>query len=366
VTLTPAEAEAAWENLAAKRYRHYRPLSEAAKQTISEAQDDHRVFTGFPQFDAEMRGIGRGHLLNVVGYAHSGKTLVLLRMLTANKDKRTAYFCPDETASLVLVKLTSILTGVGARDLERRVAAGDQEAIDLLYSTAEEHFPNLAVFEDGLTPRKMEEAYTELVNDVWDGKPADMVIVDYVDLLDECGDTPPLKFNFLKSFGKQKKVAMVLIHQTSRTAGAEGRSIGISSGNFGGEQHATFQIGVRRKESAIMSELGDLRSKATPNLERIRELEHDLLVHQYTITLNLNKNKRPGGAKVDDIDFELDVATGRLYDLAAGEMPRQWSRNHSLAAKEERGEQMADSRASSLADVIPINWQEQELGYEPF
>lgn len=343
------------EEASTHHYRHYTPLVEAATQTIAEAQDTHRVYTGIPQFDAEMRGVGRGHMLNLVGYSHSGKTLVLLNMLQQNRSKRIAYFCPDETGPLVLTKLTTILTGVSAKELEARVADGDEDAIQLLKSTAVDQFPHLAVFDEGLTPNLMEAAYNELVDDVWDGEPADMVIVDYVDLLEEAGDTPPLKFNWLKAFGKRHKVPMILIHQTSRTAGADGKAMTISSGNFGGEQHATFQVGVRRKKNSILSELADQRSKATPNLERIRDLEHDLLVHEYTITLNLVKNKRPGGRTVDEIDFELMIHTGEIRQLAPGQMPEQWSAAHSLAAKEE---------AAPRSDAVPNHEELDYDGYE--
>lgn len=336
--LTDTDFAAGWGELEATKvshkYIHYVPLSEAAKATVSEAQDQHRVFTGIPSFDAEMRGIGRRHLCNIVGYSHSGKTLVLLHMLLANKDKRIAYFCPDETQSLILVKLTSIITGVGAKDLEQRIAAGDSEAIHLLTETATEHFPNLAVYEDGLTPSKMDAAFDELTEDVW-GHEADMVIVDYVDLMEDCGETPPQKFNWLKAWGKSKNVPLILIHQTSRSAGASGRAMTISSGNFGGEQHATFQIGVRRKKNSIMEELAEARSKASPNIEKIADLQHSLLEHEYTITLNLVKNKRPGGACVDEMDMELDVSTGALHLMAHGDKPYQWQQQHSLAAKEQ-------------------------------
>lgn len=341
MTLTDNEIAQGWGALEAappapaENFRHYIPLTDAAAQTVSEAQDAQRIFTGIEAFDTQMRGVGRGHLLNIVGYSHSGKTLLLLKMLQKNKDKRIAYFGPDETASLVLVKLTAIVTGVGARELESRVAAGDQEAIDMLYATAKVHFPNLAFFEAGLTPQLMEEAYTELVTKVWGTDEDVMVICDYVDLLEDCGDTAATKFNWLKAFGKRKRIPLILIHQTSRSAGADGRAMTISSGNFGGEQHATFQIGVRRKKNSILSELAEARSKAAPPLEKIQELEHDLLIHEYTITLNLVKNKRPGGQTVDEIDFELDVGTGALYPLAVGELPAQWQQRHSLAAKQE-------------------------------
>ena len=360
-TLTDADLIEGWgaleEESKNRNYLYYRPLSDAAKSTVSEAQDQQRVFTGIDAFDTETRGIGRGHLLNIVGYSHSGKTLLLLKMLMENKAKRIAYFCPDETASLVLVKLTAILTGIGARDLEARIASGDSEAIHLLTETATTHFPNLAVFDGGLTPTKMDEAYTELVEDVWGTDDETFCIVDYVDLMDDCGEVPQ-KFNWLKAFGKAKNVPMILIHQTSRSAGSAGKAMTLSSGNFGGEQHATFQIGVRRKKNSIMAELADARSKAQPNAEKIAELQHDLLIHEYTITVNLVKNKRPGGACVDEIDFELDVATGAMYPLAEGDMPYQWSQRHSAYAK-----QIA---ATATAAPAAPSWEEQEMAYDPF
>ena len=354
--ITEQEAQDAWATLEAeaakpKVYRHYVPLADAADATVAEAQDMQRIYTGVQEFDTEMRGVGRGHLLNIVGYSHSGKTLFLLLMLQANKHKRIAYFCPDETASLVLVKLTAMITGVGARELERRVSEGDQEAIELLKATALVHFPNLAVFEDGLTPHFMEAAYNELKEEVWDGKDAEMVIVDYVDLLQDAGDTAATKFNWLKAFGKLKNLALVLIHQTSRSAGSDGKAMKIDSGNFGGEQHATFMVGVRRKKNSILSELGELRSKATPNIERIQELESDLKIHEYTITLNLVKNKRPGGNTVDEIDFELDIETGNIRRLPADGIPEQYSRNHSLASKEAKTQ-------------LTPTWTEQEMDYD--
>ena len=52
-----------------------------------------------------------------------------------------------------------------------------------------------------------------------------------------------------------------MLHQTSRTAGARGQAMRIDSGNYGGETHATFQIGVWRKRAAIAAELDDLQAR---------------------------------------------------------------------------------------------------------
>lgn len=338
MTLTADEAVAAWGTLTpaaepavveapvapAVPHRHYRPLVDAAAAFIKEAQDRNRIFTGTPQFDAEMRGIGSGQLLVVTGYSHSGKTQWVTRMIRHNKGKRIAFFIPDEPATLVLSKLASIESGVAARELEERVSEGDAEAIRILRDTALQDFPNLAVFDKPLTAEVMEQGYNE-VCDVWGAKP-DLVICDYVDLV-QVGETVQSKFDFLKGFGSRHEVPLLAIHQTSRSAGAEGRKMTISSGNYGGEQHATFMVGVRRKKSSLEAEIEELRPKANKGDEkaadRLSEAEYDLAIHKYTITVNLVKNKRPGGGLVDDIDMEIDVHTGRLTDLN-GDMPRQY------------------------------------------
>jgi hypothetical protein len=41
----------------------------------------------------------------------------------------------------------------------------------------------------------------------------------------------------------------------------------------------------------------------------------------------LLKNKRPAGQLIDDIDFEIDLRTGRLSALTNGDLPEQYLRN---------------------------------------
>ena len=330
--LSPVDAEAAWAafespapaEAPAKTYEHYRPLSDAATAFVKEAQDSHRIYTGMKVLDEQMRGIGKGHLCLIVGYSHSGKTQVLLSWLRHNRDKKIAMFIPDEPAPLVLTKLTAVTHKVSARELEARVASNDRDAIDMLRRTATDEFPNLAVFDKPLTPSVLERGYNE-VSDVW-GQEPDLVIVDYVDLV-QAGETAQSKFDLIKGFGSRHEVPMVAIHQTSRSSGAEGKRLTISSGNYGGEQHATFLLGVRRKRSAIMAEIDLQREKAERGSEaaydKIAELEHDAHIHQYTMTVSLLKNKRPGGGLVDEFDLEIDQDTGALYELQHGELPSQ-------------------------------------------
>lgn len=311
-------------------YRMYEPLSEAAHTFVRWAQSpQERVHLGLPLIDAEMRGIAAGEMAMMLGFAHGGKTLLLLHSLQQNRDKRIAMFIPDEPRQLILTKLTCMFHGIDARELERRVAMDDREAIDLLRQTAEENFPHLAVFDQPLSALDMERAYNE-VCDVW-GQIPDLLVVDYLDLV-QAGETVPDKAVFLKSFGRRHDIPLLVLHQTSRHAGSDGAKLTMSSGAFGGEQQATSVIGVRRKKYQIMAEMNELMFKldkthSERSLERLDSLRYDAKIHEFTITVSLLKNKRPAGQLVDDIDFEIDLATGRLTPLQFGDLPEQYLRS---------------------------------------
>ena len=311
-------------------YKMYEPLTEAVHSFVRWAQTPYeRIHLGLPRIDDELRGIAPGELAMMLGYAHGGKTLLLLHCLQQNRDKHIAMFIPDEPRQLILTKLTCMHHGIDARELERRVAVDDVAAIDLLRQTAEEDFPNLAVFDQPLNAADMERGYNE-VCDAW-GQLPDLLVVDYLDLV-EAGDTVPAKATFLKSFGRRHDIPLLILHQTSRHAGADGNKLTMSSGAFGGEQQATSIIGVRRKKYSIMSEINELtfkldRAHSQSAADRLESLRYDARIHEYTMTVSLLKNKRPAGQLVDDIDFEINLATGQLSPLLNGELPEQFLRS---------------------------------------
>jgi hypothetical protein len=308
----------------------YEPLTEAVHSFVRWAQTPYeRIHLGLPRIDDELRGIAPGELAMMIGYAHGGKTLLLLHCLQQNRDKHIAMFIPDEPRQLILTKLTCMHHGIDARELERRVAIDDSSAIDLLRQTAEEDFPNLAVFDQPLNAADMERGYNE-VCDAW-GQQPDLLVVDYLDLV-EAGDTVPAKATFLKSFGRRHDIPLLILHQTSRHAGADGNKLTMSSGAFGGEQQATSIIGVRRKKYSIMSEINELtfkldRAHSQSGADRLESLRYDARIHEFTITVSLLKNKRPAGQLVDDMDFEMNLATGQLSPLLNGELPEQYLRS---------------------------------------
>jgi hypothetical protein len=124
----------------------------------------------------------------------------------------------------------------------------------------------------------------------------------------EAGDTVPDKATFLKGFGRRHDIPMLVLHQTSRTAGADGKKMTMSSGSYGGEQQATSIIGVRRKKYQIAHEMYEIiekldRSHSERAQDRLEYLRHEARIHEHTVTVSLLKNKRPAGQLVDDIDF---------------------------------------------------------------
>lgn len=303
---------------------HLTTLSDAAARFIAEAQAGKRIDVGIAPLDEQMRGISAGHLALIVGYSHSGKTLVALNMVRHNLERRVLWYAPDEPAVLLLVKLASASWGVPAKELEERVRHSDPWALQVLGRTIDE-FPNLLIMDRPLTPRALNLAYTEAC-ETWGAEP-ELVIVDYLDLL-QVGERSGSKAEYIKTFTTEHVVPTVVLHQTSRSAGSKGQRMGIDSGNFGGETVAMFQIGVWRKRHAVQHELGELTSRRTTtdwSAHRIAELQHDLEVHRYTITVNLNKNKRPGGDLIDEVDLEVQLDTGVLTPMPGG-MPSQLRR----------------------------------------
>lgn len=312
-------------DLSTPKFSYYQPLVRAADDYVHWAQTpQERIYLGFAEIDAEMRGIAPSEMCLINGYSHSGKTLVLLQILAANRDKRVVYFCPDEPRTLTLIKLACVTHKVDANELESQVAENDPSAIALLRETALQHFPNLAVFDQTVSLLDMERALAEVTEIM--GEPQ-LVVVDYLDLITGAGEDIPSKANAIKAFGKRHNVPLLVLHQSSRTAGADGRKMTISSGAYGGEQQATHILGVRRKRFEIEGHIRELQEKMerAANTERIIEkidsLQYDLRIHMDTLTLNLVKCKRPASNLLDDMDFTIEYGTGCLRRLDSGILP---------------------------------------------
>jgi KaiC/GvpD/RAD55 family RecA-like ATPase len=319
------ETATGWSPTEAPTYQYLTSLTEAADRFIAEAQAGRRINVGIDVLDEQMRGISPGHLALIVGYAHSGKTLVAMHTVRHNRDQRVLWYTPDEPAVLVLTKLASATWGVPARELESRVRDADPWALNVLGRTIDE-FPNLVIVDRPLTPKTLNHAYEEAC-DQWGDEP-ELAVIDYLDLL-QVGDRSTSKAEYVKSFTTEHVVPTIVLHQTSRSAGSKGQRMAIDSGNYGGETVAMFQIGVWRKRNAILAELSDLEYR--PNRsewaeDRIEQLRHDLAIHQYTISVNLTKNKRPGGELVDEVELEVQLDTGVLTPLRRDELPNQYMR----------------------------------------
>jgi len=297
----------------------YRPLSDAIPDYVHWAQHpDERIYFGFNDLDMQVRGVAPSEMCLINGFSHSGKTLFLLQILVANRDKVVIYFCPDEPRTLTLIKLACLVHKVKGRELEEGIANNDPNAIKMLEETAREWFPNLAVFDQFMNLSDMEKSLIEV--DKYLGQPR-LMVFDYLELLSSGDETVPAKANTIKAFGKRHNIPLIVLHQSSRTSGADGKKQTISSGAFGGEQQASHIVGVRRKKFEIESQIRDIIEKLDKStaserlLERLDMLRYDLQLHENTVTINLVKCKRQDAHLLDDMDYEIEAGTGRLLRI---------------------------------------------------
>lgn len=300
-------------------HRYYAPLSDAADEYVTWSREPGvRIYTGIDEFDDAMRGIAPSELMLVVGYAHSGKTVFTTQVILNNKARNVAMFSPDETRVLVLIKLFSIFHGIGAEEIEMRLQQGDPEMEHKLRTFASDNFPHLAVFDEVSDLTLFDQALNEY--EEVHGK-TELVVIDYAQLVSGAGEDVSGIINAIKAWGKRRKVAIILLHQSSRSKGAGGSKVTIDSGGYGGEQQALFLVGVRRKKNQYMAMVDDLEERILtasnqPTKDRLSDqlddAKYELKRHEHTITFSLVKNKRPPGRLVDDIDFTLDPDTGRV------------------------------------------------------
>jgi KaiC/GvpD/RAD55 family RecA-like ATPase len=296
----------------------YRPLADAIPDYVHWAQHpDERIYFGFNDLDMQVRGVAPSEMCLINGFSHSGKTLFLLQILVANRDKVVVYFCPDEPRTLTLIKLACLVHKVQGRELEAGIANNDPKSIEMLEQTAREWFPNLAVFDQFMNLSDMEKSMIEVDKHL--GQPR-LMVFDYLELL--TGDeTVPAKANTIKAFGKRHNIPLIVLHQSSRTAGADGKKQTISSGAYGGEQQASHIIGVRRKKFEIESQIADIIEKLDKSsasermLERLDLLRYEQQLHENTVTINLVKCKRQDAHLLDDMDYEIEAGTGRLLRI---------------------------------------------------
>lgn len=314
----------------------YKPLADAVPDYVHWAQHpDERIYFGFNDLDMQVRGVAPGEMCLINGFSHSGKTLFLLQILVANRDKVVVYFCPDEPRTLTLIKLACLVHKVPGKELEQMIADNNQQGLSMLETTAREWFPNLAVFDQFMNLSEMEKSLIEV--DTHLGKPA-LMVFDYLELL-SCGeDTVPAKANTIKAFGKRHNIPLIVLHQSSRTSGADGKKQTISSGAYGGEQQASHIVGVRRKKFEIESQIRDIVEKLDKSsaserlLERLDMLRYDAQLHENTVTVNLVKCKRQDAHLLDDMDYEIEAGTGRLLRLAGPVPPSMSAENAKVEA----------------------------------
>jgi KaiC/GvpD/RAD55 family RecA-like ATPase len=355
-----ADPEPAIVTVEAPPYRHYKPLADAANDFVTQARtlrSGERIYTGIEVFDDAMRGLAPKELMVVQGFAHSGKTLLTTAMIEHNRTRRVVLFTADEDRVLVLVKLTSLSTGISAESLEQRIADGDTEAEELVRRVASQDFPNLAVFDQESDLRSMSNALDE-VTEAWGARP-ELVIFDYLDLLSvgEGEGNTPTKMNAIKAWGKKQAIPLVVLHQASRTKGADGAEMTITSGAYGGEQQATFIVGVRRKKSFYKGIIAEFEAKIAASANpseamqaTLEEAKYNYTQHLDTLTVNLVKNKRPPGRLVDDVDFTLEMNTGRL-------LPYEGRAMHT------RTSNVGAAGVHAMRQQVASRWDEVELDF---
>lgn len=302
-------------------FRFVRPLEQAASDLIDTFQNtDGRFQLGISALDLKMRGIGKGELAYLTGFAHSGKTQLVLQAIINQRHQNVLWFSPDETATQVLAKLFSMISGRDGAEVERHVKGGDHKLIAEIHHVANEALGNLLVIDEVLGLEDMTLALGE-AEQYWGGEAA-MVGLDYIGLLAHGAEYGDLSSSSkaVKRWVKSVDRSGIVIHQGSRGGSGKGKELSLQSMAYAGEAEATFVLGVRRKTFDESLDSWE-RQKMAP-----------------TLTVQLLKNKRVSGG-LGEVDLYLDLTSGLVRELRDDDLGPQvpsrhnaWSDGHEVRA----------------------------------
>lgn len=274
---------------------YLRPLAASAY----DPDESPGVATGLAEIDEVLGGGYRKGLHLLVGFAHNGKTQVLLRTLWENRHRAIVYFSPDEPVENIILKLVSMATGEHVDEVFTWSGSKKAGAIN-------EHFPHLVV--DDLTNASHE--MTQLIAEAQQVHQQEIALVayDYLELFGSARGQEQLgairgKLRRMKDMTRSTGVPWLVLHQLNR-GGANGRPVTMTNLSFGGEQEAITL-------TACWRQIFD------PNLragERRLEEERRPTMHVAVI-----KNKQRPTLNPEGVQYAIEMSSGLIRPMKPGE-----------------------------------------------
>jgi len=234
-------------------------------KNFAEDWQKYRVLTGIEELDEVVRMLPTG-LVIINAQAGVGTTSVALKLMAncSLRDKNVLFYCIDMSEDEFFTKSKSKALKISPDDVLDLYFSQDEEALALQAegdTVAEEMLKNVYInYESGVNPGKIDRdlaAFKEA------GVKIDLVIIDYLQKMDGCGDFSSSKTGDtlmgLKSVQTKYKVCMVGLSQIPRAGGNEETAILTAAAAKGGgvyEENASIIINLWRPMKFYRSEYG--------------------------------------------------------------------------------------------------------------
>lgn len=296
-TLDMAEAEA---RAAEAQGFLFRPTG----SQIVDPDDSPPIPFGLPEIDEALLGGLRLGVHVIAGFAHMGKTQLLLRLLHENRDKLIVVFTPDEDVNSFVNKALQVTTGAPLETLLYMPATQKRAMF-------KEHYSCLEI-DDGFRGKgDLVQWLSEA--EQWHSRKVDLVAFDYLGYLassrgDDVSGSMIKAGNNAKQLSKETGVPWVVIHQANRGAADGSKPMTTRDVAYSGEQQATTLWGVRRMA---------FNPKAT-----MQERQQELVAP--TININLIKNKQTykyleGNHPGSEVQYVIDKDSGLVRPFKESE-----------------------------------------------
>ena len=229
-------------------------LDEAKQKYIEYIKrlQEKKITLGYEKIDKAIRGIAPGEVCEVMARTGVGKTAFLLNVIKNVSIKHKVpilFFSLEQPLAQIYERVAQISKEKSGQDVERTYAGGDTS----YHEVAKLNFKDLYVVEeDMLTYEEIKEFIDVATEKI--GTVPPLICVDYLGRMKGGGgnayEVTSEIARLLKSLAKEKDVAVLYLHQTSRMGktGAEEISLDMARDSGVVEEAADFIIGMWRPD----------------------------------------------------------------------------------------------------------------------
>lgn len=273
------------------------PLASLVESYAESLNRTGRIFLGIPEIDTATRGMVPGEVVMLMARSGVGKTAAVLHTLFSKPSEVPAiFFSMEMPATQIFERAASMVTGLGAEDLEGLMQDPDERAA--VSKIVAEKFQNVYIVDkDALTIKEIEKYIDAAEKEVLHQK-VRLVIIDHLGRMVRGGKPEYEELSALargmKQLAKDREVIVYDVVQVGREQGGDGTiELGLSAARGSGqiEEGADLLLAMWRPDLKDQNRDWDVAKIAAVKNRKGRLVQTSMIFHRSTLRFEPDTRK---------------------------------------------------------------------------